>query len=160
MVPERRSQRPQGLPTPSPPLLGERANFFAPRFQRRPSTRRPTDGKTMIPGTSPRARIPPSTDWGILSGAESDGMIESTSKTKEARMRVFAFIVLGATILALAPAATAQRHDPRFQFCMERGRSGRSSTVECRFNTMHQCRMTASGLRARCFENPFWRGSR
>ena len=75
-------------------------------------------------------------------------------------MRIIAFIVLaGATILALAPA-TAQRHDPRFPVCMERGRSGRSSTVECRFHTMHQCRMTASGLRARCFKNPFWRGSR
>jgi hypothetical protein len=74
-------------------------------------------------------------------------------------MRVSAHIFLaGAIILALAPAA-AQRHDPRFQFCMERARSGRSTTVECRFNTMHQCRMTASGLRARCFRNPHWRAS-
>jgi hypothetical protein len=74
-------------------------------------------------------------------------------------MRMLAFIVLaGATILALAPA-TAQRHDPRFPYCMERFRSRRSSTIDCHFTTMHQCRMTASGLRARCFRNPHWRGS-
>ena len=76
-------------------------------------------------------------------------------------MRMLAYIVLaGATILAVVPA-TAQRHDPRFPYCMQRVRSGHSSsTMECRFNSMDQCRMTASGLRARCFQNPFWRGSR
>lgn len=75
-------------------------------------------------------------------------------------MRMLAYSVLaGATILTVVPA-TAQRHDPRFPFCMERVRSGRGSTTECRFTSMHQCRMTASGLRARCFANPFWRGSR
>jgi len=75
-------------------------------------------------------------------------------------MRMLASIVLAsATILSVAPA-TAQRHDPRFPFCIERLRSGRSSTIDCRFTSMDQCRMTASGLRARCFANPFWRGSR
>jgi len=75
-------------------------------------------------------------------------------------MRMLVYIVLaGATILAVVPA-TAQRHDPRFPFCMERLRSGRSSTIDCRFTSIDQCRMTASGLRARCFPNPNWRGSR
>jgi hypothetical protein len=74
-------------------------------------------------------------------------------------MRMLAYIVLaGVTILEVAPAM-AQRHDPRFPFCIERFR-GRSSTIDCRFTSMNQCRMTASGLRARCFPNPFWRGSR
>ena len=42
-------------------------------------------------------------------------------------MRMLAYSVLaGATILAVVPA-TAQRHDPRFPYCMERVRSGRGS---------------------------------
>ncbi|WP_349509700.1 DUF3551 domain-containing protein [Bradyrhizobium sp. Tv2a-2] len=73
---------------------------------------------------------------------------------------MLAYIALaGATILAVDPA-TAQRHDPRFPYCIERFRSGRSSYVDCRFTSLGQCRMTASGLRARCFRNPFFRGSR
>ena len=99
-----------------------------------------------------------------MSGKSRYGGFGSVSRqyatdTAAEETRSAAATTAGATILAVVPA-TAQRHDPRFPFCMERLRSGRSSTIDCRFTSMDQCRMTASGLRARCFPNPNWRGSR
>jgi len=91
---------------------------------------------------------------------------ERDAKTREVTMRMLAYIVLaGTTILEVAPAM-AERYDPRFPVCMQRSRSGRSSTLDCHFTSMDQCRMTASGLQARrpsglrprCFPNPNYRG--
>ena len=64
-------------------------------------------------------------------------------------------ILAGAAILAVAPAA-AQRYDPRYPFCLQRWEWGGSTDISCSFTSLEQCRMTASGLSATCYANPYW----
>jgi Protein of unknown function (DUF3551) len=70
-------------------------------------------------------------------------------------MRMLRSIILvGAAILAVAPA-TAQRYDPRYPVCFE-GKLGGSMIIDCSYTSLDQCRMTASGLSATCYANPYW----
>jgi hypothetical protein len=59
-----------------------------------------------------------------------------------------------AMILAAAPAA-AQTYDPFFPVCIQTfGRLG--NTIECRFVSMDQCRLSAWGGAAQCINNPYF----
>jgi uncharacterized protein DUF3551 len=58
------------------------------------------------------------------------------------------------TILAVTPAV-AQRYDPRYPVCFE-GKLGASLLIDCSYASLDQCRMTASGLSATCYANPYW----
>jgi Protein of unknown function (DUF3551) len=79
----------------------------------------------------------------------------NAAPTNEVAMRMLRCIILAAaTILALTPA-TAQRYDPRYPVCFE-GKLGASSIIDCSYTSMDQCRMTAAGLSATCYANPYW----
>jgi hypothetical protein len=59
-----------------------------------------------------------------------------------------------ATMLAAAPAA-AQTYDPSFPVCIQTfGTLG--NTLECRFVSMDQCRLSAWGGAAQCISNPYF----
>jgi hypothetical protein len=64
-------------------------------------------------------------------------------------------ILAGAAILVAAPAA-AQRYDPRYPVCLQTWEWGGSTNINCSFTSLDQCRMTASGLPAMCYANPYW----
>jgi hypothetical protein len=70
-------------------------------------------------------------------------------------MRMLRWISLAvATILVVTPA-TAQRYDPRYPVCFE-GKRGDSMIIDCSYTSLDQCRMTAAGLGATCYANPYW----
>jgi Protein of unknown function (DUF3551) len=70
-------------------------------------------------------------------------------------MRMLRWIILAfAAIPAVAPAA-AQRYDPHYPVCLQRwGQSG-FTAIDCSYTSLEQCRMTASGLSATCYDNPY-----
>ena len=74
-------------------------------------------------------------------------------------MRMYRWILAGVMLLALAPA-TAQRYDPRFPVCIQVWEWGGSSNIDCSYTSLDQCRMTASGLSATCYPNPYWSQAR
>jgi hypothetical protein len=64
-------------------------------------------------------------------------------------------ILVGATVLAAAPAA-AQRYDSRFPVCLQRWEWGGSTVIDCSYTSWAQCQVAASGLSATCLANPYW----
>ena len=65
--------------------------------------------------------------------------------------------ITGAILLALSvvTAAQAQTYDPRYPVCLQVwGTAG--SSISCRFASMGQCRMVASGRAAQCVSNPYF----
>jgi hypothetical protein len=64
-------------------------------------------------------------------------------------------MLAGVMVLAVVPA-TAQRYDPRFPVCIQVWEWGGSSNIDCSYTSLDQCRMTASGLSATCYANPYW----
>ena len=68
-------------------------------------------------------------------------------------------MILGSAILMAAPA-TAQRYDPRYPVCLQKWEWGGSTDINCSFTSLDQCRMTASGLSAMCYANPYWAQAR
>src|SRR5882757_5723274 len=69
-------------------------------------------------------------------------------------MRAGAGTILGMAAIMIATAAWAgSRYDPKYAVCMEAyGSDG--TRLECFFDTMEQCKMSASGSSGTCFNNP------
>ncbi len=69
-------------------------------------------------------------------------------------MRAGAGTILGIAAMLIATAAWAgSRYDPKYAVCMEAyGSDG--TRLECFFDTMEQCKMSASGSSGTCFNNP------
>ncbi len=68
-------------------------------------------------------------------------------------MRILISMILGAgTILAAAPGQT-QTHDPAYPVCLQT--YGIGGNIECRYTSLAQCAMSASGHAAQCVVNPF-----
>jgi hypothetical protein len=66
-----------------------------------------------------------------------------------------------ATVCALVTTVqpgTAQESFFNSRYCAQGGRG--SGLMDCSYNTMAQCRASASGLGRYCVENPNWRSSR
>ncbi|MBR1087214.1 DUF3551 domain-containing protein [Bradyrhizobium manausense] len=74
-------------------------------------------------------------------------------------MRMLCLMILaGTTAILGAVPATAQRYDPRYQVCLQSWHQRGLVIFDCSYNSMDQCRATASGLSAMCLENPYWQG--
>jgi hypothetical protein len=70
------------------------------------------------------------------------------------RLSRFTALTILATGLAATPAA-AQAWDPNYPVCMQVfGRLGGYN--ECRYTSIEQCNLTASGRPAQCIVNPFY----
>jgi Protein of unknown function (DUF3551) len=65
-------------------------------------------------------------------------------------------LVIGGLVVINAPPAAAV--GTRHPYCMQG--SGAPGRGNCTFNSLAQCRATASGRRMRCVANPFYNGRR
>jgi hypothetical protein len=74
-------------------------------------------------------------------------------KTREIPMRAMACVALAAAALAATPAC-AQTYDPAYPVCMQV--YGLQNYISCRYASMEQCRMLASGRAAQCIVNPYF----
>jgi hypothetical protein len=73
---------------------------------------------------------------------------------KEALMRIPALAILMiATVLTAAPAR-AQTYDPAYPVCLHV--YGRATYYECRYTSLPQCNVSASGRAAHCVINPYF----
>jgi hypothetical protein len=71
-----------------------------------------------------------------------------------------ALIGLAAVIATVAidvPSSSAQESFFNKQYCTIGGGGRGSGIADCGYNTLEQCRASASGLGKYCSENPFWK---
>jgi hypothetical protein len=71
-----------------------------------------------------------------------------------------ALIGLAAVVAALAAGVQPGNAQFNSRYCSQGGGPGSSGESDCSFNTMAQCRATASGLGRYCTENSFGGGHR
>jgi uncharacterized protein DUF3551 len=67
------------------------------------------------------------------------------------RIPMLAIIALGT--VAAAPSARAQTYDPNYPVCLHV--YGPISYYECRYTSLPQCALSASGRAAQCVVNPY-----
>jgi hypothetical protein len=68
-------------------------------------------------------------------------------------MRISALAILAFGAIAAAQPANAQTYDPSYPVCLHV--YGRATYYECRYTSMAQCAMSASGRSAQCLPNPY-----
>jgi Protein of unknown function (DUF3551) len=68
-------------------------------------------------------------------------------------MRVLALAVLAVATLAAAAPARAQTYDPDYPVCLH---VYRANYYECRYTSLPQCNLSASGRAAQCILNPYF----
>ena len=73
-------------------------------------------------------------------------------------MRVLALAILVSGMVLAAGQARAQTYDPAFPVCMH-VITNEAQYEDCRFYTLAQCAMSASGRAAQCNINPFYAGA-
>jgi Protein of unknown function (DUF3551) len=73
---------------------------------------------------------------------------------KDVLMTALAMPVIAIIVLAALPAQ-AQTYDPNYPVCIQTyGREG--NYIDCRYTSMAQCRLSASGRAAQCLTNPYF----
>ena len=71
-------------------------------------------------------------------------------------MRIAVLATLALATVAVAVPAEAQTYDPDFPVCLHV--YGRTNYIECRYFSLQQCAMSASGRSAQCVVNPYFAG--
>ncbi len=73
---------------------------------------------------------------------------------------IFAILATGA--ISIAGPAAAQTYDPNYPVCLHvfGGVTGGGNYYECRYTSLAQCAMSASGRAATCEINPYYGPSR
>ena len=69
-------------------------------------------------------------------------------------MRILATAILAMGAVISAVPAQAQTYDPSYPVCLHV--YGRVSYYECRYTSLPQCNMSASGRSAQCVINPYY----
>jgi hypothetical protein len=69
-------------------------------------------------------------------------------------MRIPALAILAMAAASAAVPAKAQTYDPNYPVCLHV--YGRISYYECRYTSLPQCNMSASGRSAQCVINPYF----
>jgi hypothetical protein len=72
-------------------------------------------------------------------------------------MRIFVSTILAAGSLLAAAPIEAQTYDPNYPVCLQV--FGPVTYFECRYTSLPQCNMTASGRAALCVINPYFAGA-
>jgi hypothetical protein len=75
-------------------------------------------------------------------------------------MRILAWAILAIGMVSAAAPARAQTYDPAYPVCMHVVSPRGSLYEDCRYYTMDQCRLSASGRAAQCNINPYYVGAR
>jgi Protein of unknown function (DUF3551) len=74
-------------------------------------------------------------------------------------MRIPALAILAIGMVSAAAPARAQTYDPDFPVCMHIISWG-TTYEDCRYYTMEQCRLSASGRAGQCNINPYYVGTK
>jgi hypothetical protein len=70
-------------------------------------------------------------------------------------MRILALAILAVATASLAEPAPAQTYDPNYPVCLHLyGRAG--NYYDCRYTSLPQCNISASGRAAQCVVNPYF----
>ena len=70
-------------------------------------------------------------------------------------MRRLAWTILAVATMLLAAPAWAQTYDPAYPVCLHVYTRG-ANYYECRYTSLPQCAMSASGRAAQCVVNPYY----
>jgi hypothetical protein len=70
-------------------------------------------------------------------------------------MRILILAILAIATAAVAEPARAQTYDPNFPVCLHVYSRG-GSYYECRYTSLAQCNLSASGRAAQCLTNPYF----
>ncbi len=73
-------------------------------------------------------------------------------------MRILALAVLAIETVSIGPAA-AQTYDPAYPVCLHVYGRG-ANYYECRYTSLPQCNLSASGRSAQCVINPYFASGR
>ncbi|MCA1453264.1 DUF3551 domain-containing protein [Bradyrhizobium sp. BRP22] len=68
-------------------------------------------------------------------------------------MRIATLAIIALGMVAAAPSARAQTYDPSYPVCLHV--YGPISYYECRYTSLPQCALSASGRAAQCVVNPY-----
>jgi hypothetical protein len=73
-------------------------------------------------------------------------------------MRILTLAMITTAAVLTAVPARAQAYDPDYPVCLRvYGRGG--GYISCRYTSMAQCALTASGRPAQCIVNPYFAGA-
>ena len=75
-------------------------------------------------------------------------------------MRIPALAILTIATVFAAPSARAQTYDPAYPVCLQVNTAPNDYYFECRYTSMAQCQMSASGRSASCLVNPYYGGGK
>ena len=75
-------------------------------------------------------------------------------------MRIVPLAMLAAVTLLAADPARAQTYDPNFPVCLQVWGQGITTYYECRYSSLAQCNVSASGRAAHCMVNPYYANAR
>ena len=72
-------------------------------------------------------------------------------------MRISIGIILAIATISTATPLQAQTYDPGYPVCLQTyGRAG--NYISCRYTSIAQCQLSASGRAAQCITNPYYAG--
>jgi hypothetical protein len=74
-------------------------------------------------------------------------------------MRILALAILAIGASSVAAPARAQTYDPNYPVCLHVWSRG-ANFYECRYTSLPQCAMSASGRAAQCVINPYFASAR
>jgi hypothetical protein len=69
-------------------------------------------------------------------------------------MRILALAILAIGAVSVNTPAAAQTYDPDYPVCLQV--FGKLNYYECRYTSLQQCAMSASGRAAQCIVNPYY----
>ena len=72
-------------------------------------------------------------------------------------MRIPALAMLTVSMILAAAPAWAQTYNPKYPVCLETYHVG-GRTIDCRYATLEQCRVSALGRGGQCYNNPYFAG--
>ncbi|SHL95582.1 Protein of unknown function [Bradyrhizobium lablabi] len=69
-------------------------------------------------------------------------------------MRILGLAILAIATASMAGSARAQTYDPSYPVCLHV--YGKATYYECRYTSLAQCNLSASGRAAQCLVNPYF----
>jgi hypothetical protein len=69
-------------------------------------------------------------------------------------MRIMVLAILAIAAATVAEPARAQTYDPSYPVCLHV--YGKATYYECRYTSLAQCNLSASGRAAQCLVNPYF----
>jgi hypothetical protein len=77
---------------------------------------------------------------------------------EEILMRILALAILATGVASITAPAQAQTYDPSYPVCLHVW--GPANYYECRYTSLPQCNLSASGRAAQCMVNPYFANAR